>query len=84
MRLQRGEEFEEIVSTVATHARDKDVRIVALKMLNRQGSFTELVDAVREIEAVKMNEEYYRMQHEKQEKKAVAVAAVSAAFPKAE
>ncbi|XP_062706871.1 uncharacterized protein LOC115254828 [Aedes albopictus] len=79
---KEGKEFEEIVSTVATHARDKDVRIVALKMLNRQDSFTELVDAVREIEAVKMNEEYYRMQHEKQEKKAVA--AVSAAFPKAE
>lgn len=78
--FNEGKEFEEIVSAVATHARNKDVRVVALKMLNRQGSFTELVDAVREIEAVAMNEEFYRMRHSKQEESKIA--AVSASFPK--
>lgn len=77
--FKEGKEFEEVVSAIATHARNKDVRVVALKMLNRQGSFTELVDAVREIEAVAMNEEFYRMRHNRQDE--ATVAAVRASLP---
>ncbi|XP_065092733.1 uncharacterized protein LOC135713536 [Ochlerotatus camptorhynchus] len=58
-----GKEFEEIVSTVAEHARNKEVRTMALKMLSRKGTLADLVDKVRQIQAVNMNEEYYRLRH---------------------
>lgn len=51
-------EFEEIVSTVAEHARSRDVRTTALKMLSRKCTFIDLVDKVREIETIRLNEEY--------------------------
>lgn len=73
-----GKEFEEIISTVAEHARNKEVRTVALKMLSRQGSFTDLVDKVREIEAVNMNEQFYHLKHGKPDQ--AMVAAVSAEY----
>lgn len=56
-------EFEETVSAVAEHARNKEVRTVALKMLSRKGTLTDLIDKVREIQAVNLNEEYYRLRH---------------------
>ncbi|XP_055546065.1 uncharacterized protein LOC129730619 isoform X1 [Wyeomyia smithii] len=71
-----GKEFEEIISTVAEHARNKQVRTVALKMLSRQGSFTDLVDKVREIEAVTMNEEFYHLKHGKTDHAMVAAVSV--------
>lgn len=71
-------EFEEIVATVAEHARNKDVRTTALKMLSRKGSFTDLVDKVREIEAIRLNEEFVRQK--KGIPDAATVAAVSAPY----
>ncbi|KAL1402186.1 hypothetical protein pipiens_019839, partial [Culex pipiens pipiens] len=54
----KDKEFEEIVGAVAEHARDKEVRSAALKLLSRKGSVSELIDKVREIEAIRLNEEY--------------------------
>lgn len=51
-------EFEQIIATVAEHARNRDVRTTALKMLSRKGTFIDLVDKVREIESIRLNEEY--------------------------
>lgn len=51
-------EFEEVVAAVAEHAKSREVRTTALKMLSRKGSFTDLVDKVRELEAIRLNEEY--------------------------
>ncbi|XP_055621533.1 uncharacterized protein K02A2.6-like [Toxorhynchites rutilus septentrionalis] len=79
--FQEGKEFDEIVNAVAGHASNKDVRAAALKMVNRPGTFTDLVDVVREIEAVAMNEEYYRLKHGKPEP--AKVAAVGNPYPKA-
>lgn len=59
-------EFEEVVATVAEHARNRDVRTTALKMLSRKGNFADLVDKVRELEAIRLNEEYVMQKHEKQ------------------
>ncbi|XP_062553553.1 uncharacterized protein K02A2.6-like [Armigeres subalbatus] len=56
-------EFEEIVGTVAEQARNREVRTAALKLLSRKGTFTDLVDEVREIEAIRLNEEYFNMKH---------------------
>ncbi|XP_062565156.1 uncharacterized protein LOC134227584 [Armigeres subalbatus] len=58
--FEEEKEFEEIVATVAEHARSREVRTTALKMLSRKGSFTDLVDKVREIEAIRLNEEYVK------------------------
>ncbi|XP_058830564.1 uncharacterized protein LOC131689479 [Topomyia yanbarensis] len=65
-------EFEEIVATVAEHARNRDVRTAALKMLSRKGCFTDLVDKVREIEAIRLNEEFVMRKHGKNEQTQVA------------
>lgn len=54
----KDKEFEEIVGAVAEHAKSKEVRSAALKMLSRKGSLSELIDKVREIEAIRLNEEY--------------------------
>ncbi|XP_029709882.2 uncharacterized protein LOC115255833 [Aedes albopictus] len=70
-------EFEEIVSTVAEQARNKEVRTAALRMLSRKGTLTELIDKVREIQAVAMNEEYYRLRHGIAEQATVASVSVS-------
>lgn len=72
-------EMEEIVGTVAEHAVSKDVRVAALKMLNRKGKFSSLVDKVRELDAIQMNEEYFKLKHQRPE--TASVAAVSAAYP---
>lgn len=56
-------EFEEIVSTVAEHARSREVRTTALKMLSRKCTFIDLVDKVREIETIRINEEYVMRRH---------------------
>lgn len=61
--FENDKEFEEIVSTVAEHARSRDVRTAALKMISRQGSFTDLVDKVRELEAIQLNEDYVKQKH---------------------
>ncbi|XP_058448322.1 uncharacterized protein LOC131428400 [Malaya genurostris] len=68
-------EFEEIVATVAEHARNRDVRTTALKMLSRKGSFTDLVDKVRELEAIRLNEEYVLQKHVKSENQTHALIA---------
>lgn len=72
-------EFEEIVGTISENAVSKDVRIAALKMLSRKGTFSDLVDTVRELEAIRINEEFFKQKHQKME--SAAVAAVSAAYP---
>lgn len=69
-------EFEEIVSTVAEHAKNREVRTTALKLLSRKGTFSELVDKVREIEAIRLNEEFFRMKHGEVEQATVARVAV--------
>lgn len=72
-------EMEEIVGTVAEHAVSREVRVAALKMLNRKGKFSSLVDKVRELDAIQMNEEYFKLKHQRPE--TATVAAVSAAYP---
>lgn len=59
-------EFEEIVATVAERARNRDVRMASLKMLSRKGNFTDLIDKVRELEAIRLNEEYVMQKQGKQ------------------
>nr|XP_029729216.1 uncharacterized protein LOC115266783 [Aedes albopictus] len=73
-----GKEFEEIVATVAEHARHKEVRMTALKMLSKRGSFTDLVDKVREIESIRLNEEYVLRKRGRTDQ--ASVAAVSIPF----
>ncbi|XP_055551807.1 uncharacterized protein LOC129734100 [Wyeomyia smithii] len=76
--FNEDKEFEGIVGTVAEHAIHKDVRAVALKLLSRKGTFTDLVDKVREIEAISLNEEFFKRKHVKTEE---AVLARVANFP---
>lgn len=71
-------EFEEIVATVAEHARSRDVRTTALKMLSRKGNFTDLVDKVRELEAIKLNEEYFNQKYGRQAPALIAAVSSSA------
>nr|XP_029713492.1 uncharacterized protein LOC115257730 [Aedes albopictus] len=73
-----GKEFEEIAATIAEHARHKDVRTTALKMLSKRGSFTDLVDKVREIESIRLNEEYVMRKRGRTDQ--ASVAAVSSPF----
>lgn len=56
-------EFEQIVATIAEHATNRDVRTAALKMLSRNQCFIDLVDKVREIETIKLNEEFIRKKY---------------------
>lgn len=70
-------ELEEIVGTIAEHAVSKEVRVAALKMLSRKGTFSNLVDTVRELEAIRINEEFFRQKHQP----TANIAAVSAAHP---
>lgn len=65
-------EIEEIVGTVAEHAKNREVRTAALKLLSRKGTFTDLVDQVREIEAIRLNEEYFNMKHGSQNQATIA------------
>ncbi|XP_062539258.1 uncharacterized protein LOC134207566 [Armigeres subalbatus] len=51
-------QFEEVLSAVAEQARHKEIRVAALKMMSRKASFPELIDKVREIETIRLNEEY--------------------------
>lgn len=61
--FDKTKEFEEIVKTIAEHAKCKEVRVAALKMVSRNGTFTELVDKIREIQAIRMNEEFFAVKH---------------------
>lgn len=70
--FDQGKEFEEVVATVAEHARNRDVRTTSLKMLSRKASFTDLVDKVREIEAIRFNEEFVMQKHGKQTQALIA------------
>lgn len=65
-------EFEEIAATVAEHAREKEVRTTALKMLSKKGSFTDFVDKVREIESIRLNEEYVMRKRGRSDQASVA------------
>ncbi|XP_058822026.1 uncharacterized protein LOC131683769 [Topomyia yanbarensis] len=65
-------EFEQIVATVAEHARHRDVRTTALKMLSRKGTFIDLVDKVRELETIRINEEYVMRKHGSAEQALIA------------
>lgn len=67
-----GKEFEEIVATIAEHARDKEMRITALRMLSKKGCFTDLIDQVRELESIKLNKEYVMRRHGKLNQASVA------------
>ncbi|XP_062540321.1 uncharacterized protein LOC134208339 [Armigeres subalbatus] len=58
-----GKQLEEILSTVAEQARYKEVRIAALKMMSRKSSLADLIDKVREIETIRLNEEYVSKKH---------------------
>lgn len=67
-----GKELEEIIGTIAGQALNREVRTAALRILNRGGSVTDLVDAVREIETIQINEEYFRLKHGQPEPALVA------------
>ncbi|XP_058455411.1 uncharacterized protein LOC131432867 [Malaya genurostris] len=73
-------EFEQIASTIAEHARNKDVRISALRILSRKGTFTDLVDEVRELEAIRINEEF--IMNKQAVIEPVKVAVVRADYPR--
>ncbi|XP_029736165.2 uncharacterized protein LOC115270950 [Aedes albopictus] len=75
-----GKEFEEITGTVAGQARNRDVRTAALRILNKGGSITDLVDKVREIETIRLNEEYYRQKHIQSEP--AVIAPIRADYPR--
>ncbi|XP_062546292.1 uncharacterized protein LOC134212426 [Armigeres subalbatus] len=75
-QFEEDKEFEEVVATVAEHARSREVRTTALKMLSRKGSFTELVDKVRELEAIQLNEEYVMQKHGKRSDQPALIAPV--------
>ncbi|XP_062533274.1 uncharacterized protein LOC134202244 [Armigeres subalbatus] len=65
--FDKTKEFEEIVKTIAEHAKSKEVRVAALKMVSRNGTFTNLVDKVREIQAIRMNEDFFAVKHRRSE-----------------
>ena len=75
----KEKEFEEIVGTIAEHAQSREVRTMALKLLSRNGTFSDLVDKVREIEAIRLNEKFFSQKHAT--KPEAVVAPVSADFP---
>lgn len=77
--FDREKEFEEIVGAVAEHALRKEVRTMALKLLSRKGTFTDLVDKIREIEAIRLNEQFFSQKHGS--KNEAIVAPVRADFP---
>lgn len=78
--FEEGKEFEQIVSTIAEHALSKEVRAIALKMLSRNATFTDLVDKIRELEAIRLNEEFFLKKQRKPEP--AALAPVRADFPR--
>lgn len=78
--FEPGKEFEQIVSTIAEHALSKEVRAIALKMLSRNASFTDLVDKIRELEAIRLNEEFFMKKQRKPEP--ATLAPVRADFPR--
>ncbi|XP_062701581.1 uncharacterized protein LOC134285213 [Aedes albopictus] len=53
-----GKQLEEVLSTVAEQAKHKEVRVAALKMMSRKGTLADFIDKVREIETIRLNEEY--------------------------
>ncbi|XP_029718390.2 uncharacterized protein LOC115261171 [Aedes albopictus] len=65
-------EFEEIARAVAEHAKNRDVRTTALKLLSRNGAFTDLVDKVRELETIRLNEDFFNLKHGKPDSVMVA------------
>ncbi|XP_062553824.1 uncharacterized protein LOC134219143 [Armigeres subalbatus] len=71
-------EFEEIVGAIAEHAMCREVRIAALKMLSRKGTFASLVDKVRELEAIKINEEFFKQNNRNPD--STLIAQVSAGY----
>ncbi|XP_055590940.1 uncharacterized protein LOC129743020 [Uranotaenia lowii] len=75
-------EFAEIVGTVAERAVHKEVRVAAFKMMGRQGTFTQLVDKIREIEAIRINEKCFELKHRKQEPLVLAPIEVDSATQK--
>ncbi|XP_062547586.1 uncharacterized protein LOC134213065 [Armigeres subalbatus] len=75
----KEKEFEEIVGTIAEHAHRKEVRTMAMKLLSRKGTFTDLVDKIREIEAIRLNEQFFSRKHGP--KNEAVVAPVRADFP---
>ncbi|XP_055523980.1 uncharacterized protein LOC129717821 [Wyeomyia smithii] len=70
-----GKRFEKILNTVAKQANHKEVRIAALKMMSRKASLADLIDKVREIETIRLNEEYVA---KKQAISATTVASINA------
>ncbi|XP_062537680.1 uncharacterized protein LOC134206005 [Armigeres subalbatus] len=76
--FDNGKEFEEIVATIAEHARHKEVRTTALKMLSKNGCFTDLIDKVREIESIRLNEEYVMRKQGRSD--SVSVAAITTPY----
>ncbi|XP_058827703.1 uncharacterized protein LOC131687634 [Topomyia yanbarensis] len=70
--FNNGKEFEEIIGTIAGQARNREVRTAALRMLNKGGSITDLVDKVREIETIRLNEDYYKQKQIQSEPAVIA------------
>ncbi|XP_055585407.1 uncharacterized protein LOC129738246 [Uranotaenia lowii] len=53
-------EFSEIINVIAGSAKNKDVRKMAMKMMSCKGTFSQVVDKVKEIETIRMNEEFFQ------------------------
>lgn len=53
--------------------------MAALKILHRKGSFTDLIDKVREIECIRLSEQFFKERHAPSEE--ATLAPVSADFP---
>ncbi|XP_062557465.1 uncharacterized protein K02A2.6-like [Armigeres subalbatus] len=71
--------FEEVLSTVAEQAKHREVRVAALKMMSRKASLQDLIDKVREIETIRLNEAYVSKKQSVVESVPVSVNVVQAA-----
>ncbi|XP_055589592.1 uncharacterized protein K02A2.6-like [Uranotaenia lowii] len=70
--FEGSKEFEEIIRAVAEHATYKQVRVAALKIQNRGGTYTQLIDKVREIQSIRLNEEIFAASHRNTESAVIA------------
>ncbi|XP_055534396.1 uncharacterized protein LOC129723923 [Wyeomyia smithii] len=75
-----NKELEEIIECVAGHAANREVRKAALRILNRRGTVIDLMNAVKEIETIQINEDYFNLKHGIQ--KPALVAPIRADYPK--
>lgn len=94
--FDESKELEEIVGTIAGNGRSKELRVVAMSLLRelndvkdwnefndvkkRELTYQDLIDRVRGLEAINLNETHYRAKHNGNEQATVAAVAVNEGF----